>query len=168
MKVSCETYGCREYTLAVLTLGLAVELLPPLAKILKLRIVGDEDLDCLAVLCVKEIPHCGILKRRVFLRRNRTCLFHRRSALKHLANVKSRKNNREKSNRSEHRKAASDIVLDDECPVTLLSRKRFERASVGVGNGNDALCCLGRAVLILYVLLDDAERDCRLRGCAGL
>ena len=114
MKVGGVCYGCREDTLAVLALGLAVELFPPLCEIGEFRIVNNEDFDCLAVFAMKKIAHCSVLYGRVFCAAHAERLPLVGSTLKHSANVESGNYDRKKSYRSQDAVAASDIVRNDE------------------------------------------------------
>ena len=50
MEIRGEVDRSWEYSHEILTFGLAVELLPPLTKILELRIIGDQNLNLLSEL----------------------------------------------------------------------------------------------------------------------
>ncbi len=61
VEVCREVAGCREDTLAVLTLALSVELLPPLSHEVKLRLEVSENLNLLAGLSIESLTGSSIL-----------------------------------------------------------------------------------------------------------
>ena len=62
MQVCGQVYGCREDTLLVLALALAVKLFPPFRYIVKARLVICQHFHCLS-LTEQDIPDCCILHR---------------------------------------------------------------------------------------------------------
>ncbi len=69
------------------------------------------------------------------------------------------------SYRGENRETAAHIVRNDKSLVSLPGGKGFESTLLCIGNGYDAGCCIGLAVTLFDILLDDTEGDGRF-GCS--
>ena len=126
VEVCGEVDGGREYSFQILAFRLAVELLPPLSKVLELRIVGNQDLYLLAKFRIEQVPHRRVLYRRVLLAFHRESLLHLDSAGDHLAHIESRQHDRQKSDRSEDGEPASHVVRNDKCLVAFLCGEGLE------------------------------------------
>ena len=168
MEVGGEVDGCREDTLQVLALGLAVELLPPLAEILELRIVVHQDLDLLAGLAVEEVTHGGVLDGCVLLPFLEELGALVGSTLEHGTNVETGQHDRQEAYRSKHGETSAHIVGNHEGTVAFLGREGLEGALLGIGDGHGAHCSLFLAIFILEIILYDAECHGGFGGGSGL
>ena len=104
MQVSSEIAAGREDSLVVLTLTLAVELLPPLCDVMELRLEVGDNLDLLSGLSVKSLTHSSIACRDILTERNVACgsLLHVGSTLDELLDVESGYSDRQQAHRGEH------------------------------------------------------------------
>ena len=103
MQVGGKVARCRENALQLLAFAFSVELLPPLAHEVKLRLIVHHNLNLLALL-VESIAHCGVLSSEVVGKRHvdSSELLHVLGTFHQLADVKSRTGDGQKTNRSEH------------------------------------------------------------------
>ena len=90
-----------------------------------------------------------------------------RGAAHQRLDVDARRRDRQQTDRRQHGIASANVVGHDERLIALLRGKRLERAARAVSRGIDAALRTGFAVLFLKQLLEDAERDGRLRRRAG-
>ena len=116
MEVGCEVARCGEDSLSVLALAFAVELLPPLAHEVELRLVVYHNLNLLACFGIQGIAHSCILGSNVLGEWYvlATCFLHRLCTLYQFGNVESCASDGQKTNRCENREASAYIVGDDE------------------------------------------------------
>ena len=157
--------GSGENALALLALGLAVKLLPPLAQILELGIVGNHYLNLFPEHGVKEIADCGILYGNIVLALKRELLLHFGGACEHGADIKAGHHYRKQSYGSKDGETAAYVIGNNKRAVTLLSREGLQRTLPLIGDGDDALRSI--LVILLYKGLYDAEGHGRLgRGAA--
>ena len=152
----------------VLALALAVELLPPLSKVVQARVEVNEDLGGLAIL-EQGVADSGVLCSRVLLIRHvgRSSLLHILCALDDSANVPTCHSNRQQTNRREDREATANVVRNNVSLVALLGSERAERTFGFVGNGYDTFACFVLADLLLEHCLEQTESESGLGGCAG-
>ena len=166
MEICGVGYRSREYSLEVLALGLAEELLPPLCEEGQLRVVGHQYLSAQTV-AVEQVAHCGILEGRVALYAAFCAKFlHFLRTLEQSPYVKAAQYDRKQSHRGHYGEASSYAVFDHEGPVALLGGEALEGTPLCVGHGNYACGCLFLAVAVLEILLYDTECYCRLCGGA--
>ncbi len=101
MEVGREVYSCGEDTLLVLTLRLAIELLPPFAEIMELRVEVCENLHFLATL-VESVTHACIYLCDIAVRIVECLLFHLYGTCHEFLDVMACHCDGKKANRSEH------------------------------------------------------------------
>jgi len=168
MEICREHCGGREYTLAVLALALTIELLPPLGKECKRRIISCEHLHLLAG-TVEIVANHSILDRIVLF--DGCGGIYRASissALHHCVNVNTGNRNGKKSYRSKHRVSAADTVRNDEALISHVGRELLECSAALIGGDKNAFNALLNTVLILEEAAHYAECKRRLGRCSGL
>ena len=170
MEVGSEVASCREDTLAVLTLRFAVELLPPLAHVVKFRLKVYENLNFLASLCVESVAHSSIYSSRVLCERHvlASSLLHIGSTANDSLDVEACNSDRQQANRSEHREATAYVVRNYECLVAFLCSGSTRSTLVSVGDSHDNVLSLFLATLFLALLLEQTESESSLGSCARL
>ena len=169
VEIGSEGYRCREDTLAVLTLALAIKLLPPLVDVLQLWLIRAENLNLLARLV--ELEACsGILCCEVILERYTlgSSLLHSNSTCNQSLDIHATNSEWKKTYRGEYRETTTYIVRNNEGCVTLLCSESFECATSLIGNSHDTRLCLLLAIALLNLLLNKAESDSRLGGSSRL
>ena len=166
MQIGGQINGGRENTLAVLALGLAVELLPPFGHEAERGLVGSQDFNVFAVRVQRLTAH-GVLHGSAFhtaLQRILTlglCTVHERF------NVDAAAGDGKQAHSRQNGIAAADIIGHNKAFIALTGRKRLQRTARLVCRGvNTALCTL-HAVFLLERSLKNAERDGRLGRRAG-
>ena len=169
VKVGREVNRCREDALAILTLALSIELLPPFTKVMKLGLIVGHNLNLLATL-IDGITGSSIDGSWVVLTRYIQCalLLHILSTLHEGSNIISSHSDRQQTYRSEHRETTTHIVRDDEGLVALLIRCGAGSTLLGIGNGHNHLLCLFLTTLVFTHLLQETERDGSLSGSTRL
>ena len=167
VQVGGEVNARGEETLVVLALALAVELLPPLRHEAERRLKAGEQFRLLAG-AVKCAADRGILPRGVGEIVGAAELHHVGGAAHKLVDVDTGDGDGQQAHSGQHTVAAADIVGHHEGLIALGVREALERAAGAVGGGVDALRRFRLAVLLLQQLLEEAERDRRLGGRAGL
>ncbi len=160
MQVGRQGDAGREDALALLAFALAVELLPPLAHVLQLGLVGGQNLDLLALL-VEHVAHGRIDGRGILGKGHAVSRgpLHVLRTAHQLGDVDAGGGQRQQSDRGEHREAAAHVVRNDEGGVALVRREGLQGAARLVRYGDDALGGLLLAVALLDLGLDDAEGD---------
>ena len=169
MQVGREVYACGEDTLLVLTLALAVELLPPLTHKVQLRLEVYHDLDLLTAL-VETIAYGSILCCGVLCEWNvlTACLLQLLGTGHKFLDVESCACDRQQTYWGEHRETSAHVVGDDEALVSLLVSACAGSTFLGVGDGHDHLLGLFLAALGLALLLQQTEGQCGLGGGTAL
>ena len=168
VQIGREDNGCREDALLILTLALAVELLPPLADHLSRRLVCREDLGDLT-LSVKDISDSGVSYTLVcdgvivqILGSGVS------SAAHHCVDVDACNSDRKQSDCGKNGVTSADIVGNDECFVTHFVGELLEGSAALIScNENTGYGSLD-AVLLLEKLTEDTERNSRLGSRTGL
>ena len=104
VEVGSKVARCREDALAVLTLRLAVELLPPLAHEVELRLIVYKDLDLLASLCIESVANGSVDSGRVLVERNvlACSLLHIGCTINEGCDVEACNSDRQQANRCKH------------------------------------------------------------------
>ena len=167
VQVGGELHAGGEQTLALLALGLAVQLLPPLGHKPEAGLIGRQDLDLLAA-AVQLVPGGGVLPRGVGTHvRRRAGVHHLAGAVHQGVDVDARHGDGQQPHGGQHAVPAAHVVGHHKRLIALGVRQRLQRASVPVGGGVDALGGPLRSVLLLQQLAEEAERHCRLCGGAG-
>ncbi len=169
MQIGREGHAGGEYTLALLALALAVELLPPLGDVEQFRLVRAQNLDLLAAV-VDLVAHDGITGGGVlgYGAVGSAHTLHVARTLHQSADVDTRHGQRQQSYGGKHRVTAAHVVGNDERRVALVVGQRLQRAARRVGYGHDALGGLLFAVAALQLGLQKAECDRRLGRGARL
>ena len=164
MQIGCEVDAGGEDALAVLAFRFAVELLPPLADEVQLRLVVHHDFNLLTCL-VETVAHGGILGSGVLIEGHVAAadLLHILSTLDKLLHVETGAGDGQQTHRREHRETTAHVVGNDERLVALLVGAGAGSTTLGVGDGHDDLACLVLAHLGLALLLQQAEGQ----GCLG-
>ena len=154
-----------EDALLVLAFRLTIELLPPFAHEVELRLVVHHDLNLLAVL-VECIAYSGILSGGVLLKRNilATCFLHLLGTLNQGLDVETGTGDGQQAYGCEHRETAAHVVGDDEALVAFLVGTGTGSAFLCIGHGYDHLLCLLLATLGLALLLQQTEGESGLGG----
>ena len=167
VQVRRQVDGGGEDALAVLALGLAVELLPPLRHEAERGLVGGQNFNILAVR-VQGLAAHGVLPRgAVYAGTERILALGLRAAHERL-NVDSAAGDGQQAHSRQHGVAAADVVGHDEALIALAVGKGLERASGLVGRGVDAALRDLGAVFLFERGLEDAEGDGGLGRGAGL
>ena len=168
MKVCCKVRSCWEKSLAILTLALAVELLPPLWYIVKCWLKVSKDLDWLT-LVVQYISYCCVLHSiwivEVLCKTILSCwscAFHK------LIYISTAYCYWQKTNCCENWKTSSYIIRNYKCLIAFLCCKCLESSLCLVRCGVDSLCCALLAILLNKLLLEDSWSDTRLCCCTRL
>ena len=159
----------REDALAVFAFALTVELLPPFAHEMELRLEVGQDFDFLSG-AVDGVANGGILGGDVFLEGNigASGFFHVGSTLHELVDVEASAGDGEQADGGENAEASAHVVGDDEALVAFLVGGQTGSALLGVGDGNDDLAGHFFAALFFTLLLEQAEGQGRFSGGAAL
>ena len=165
MEVGGEVARCREDTLVLLTLALAVELLPPFCNEVELRLVVHHDLDFLTS-AIESVTDGSILGSDVLLEGNilTTSLLHLLSTLYQFHDIETGTGNGQQAHRGEHRETTANVIGNDETLVAFLIGTGAGSTSLGIGNGHDHLLGLLLTALILALLLQQTEGEGSLGG----
>ena len=168
VQVGREHDRCGEDTALILTLGLAVELLPPLVEHGGVELVAHEDLGGLA-LAVENVAQGGVLVGIVLFNAGIGVSVHSISrALHERGDVDACHSDGEKSHGGEHREASADVIRHDEGLIACLIREVLEGTARLVGGDEDALARALLAVLLLQQCTEHAEGHGGLGGGARL
>ena len=168
VQIGGELHAGGEQALALLALGLAVQLLPPLGHEPEAGLIRRQDLDLLAG-AVHLVPRTGILPRRIGVHLRRGAAVHHLPRTGHQRlDVDARHGDGQQAHGRQHAVPAAHLVGHHKGLIALGVRQRLQCASVAVGGGVDALGRAVCAVLLLQHLPEEAEGHRRLRGCAGL
>ena len=170
VEVGSEVASCREDTLTVLTLRLAVKLLPPLAHVVKFRLKVYENLNLLASLCIESVTHSGVDSSRILSERYilTSSLLHVGSTANKSLDIEACNSDRQQADRCKNREATAYIVRNYECLVAFLCSGCTRSTLVSVGDSHDYVLCLFLAALILALLLEQTESESSLGSCARL
>ena len=168
MKIGGEHYGCRENTLSVFTLTLAVELLPPLVKHKHIWLVANENLG-IFTLSEKDITDNGVSYSRVIIKIKAYKLLHSSLRAKHKrVNINARASDGKKTYRGENRKSAAYVIGNNEGLVTRFIGELLESSARLVGGDEDSVLCSILTVLFYKKGLEYSECNSRLGCSAGL
>ncbi len=162
MKIGREVAGGGENALVVLALALAIELLPPLGKVVQLGVEVHQQLN-LAASAIQGVARGGIGENVVA-----AVFLHLDSALDQGLDVVAGHGDRQQAHGREHREAAAHVVGYHIGLVALLGGQAAQRAPAGIGHSHDAGGCLGLAHLLLKHVLEQAEGYRGLGGGARL
>ena len=168
VQIGGEHNGCREQTAIVLTLALAVQLLPPLAEHLGRRLVGYENLRHLS-LAVHDIAKRCVAQTVVLQRIRLTVLLPCIGCtLHHRVDIDTGTGDRKQTDRGKNGIAAAYVIRHDEGLVTHIVGEALKRSACLIGCGKDTLTGAILTVLFLQQFAEDTEGDRRLGSGAGL
>ena len=167
VEVGGELHAGGEQALAVLTLALAVELLPPFAHEPEGGIVAAQDLHGAAG-AVQLIADGGVLPGGAIKGRGAADLHHLGGAAHQLIDVHAGDGNGQQAHGGEDGVAAAHLVWHHEGLPALGVRQGFQRAPGLVGGGVNAALGALTAVFVLQQLAEEAEGHGGLGGGAGL
>ena len=166
VQVGRQVHASREDTLAVFALRLAVQLFPPLAHVVQLRVVVHQNLHFLAFVLIQHVA-CGcVLCGWVSLESgiDAANLHHALSAINQRLYIISRARDRQQTHWRQHGEAATDIILDHEGLVTLLRSQSAQRTFLRIGDAHDQLLSGLFALLLLQLSLQQTESQRWLGG----
>ena len=167
VQIGGELHAGGEEGLAVLALGLAEELLPPLAEEAEGGLVSHQDLHLLAQ-GVQGVPGGGVLPGRIVRAGGGEGLHGLGGALHQGGDIHPGAGDGQQAHGGEDGIAAAHRVGHHKLLIALRVGQALQGPLVGVGGGVDAPAGPLLAVLLLQQGLEDAEGYCRLGGSARL
>ena len=166
VQIRRKVHASRENALLILALGFSIQLFPPFGDKVQGRLVVHHDLGGTSFpekgVADSGIPVAIILGKGLGAGFAAVC-----GSLHHGCDVDAGRGDGQQANGGEYGEASTDVIRNHEGLIAFCIRQRFQGPTGFVRGGVDAGFRAFLAVLAFHVLLEQAERDGRLRGGSG-
>ena len=159
VKIRGEDTGRAKKSFSILTFGFIEELLQPFFNHLELEIIGDKHLGSIVELGIEKITVGAIeISRILLVILDGIFFFAVFDTAEKLLDVGSGTGDRKKTDRSDDRVSATDIIRDDKALVAFLVGFGFQSASCFIGCGIDGILEIAFTEFSDQLFLEETER----------